>query len=394
MSPAKRFSVVVIGASHAGLGLSHKLLRLAPNVAITLISPSDEYFFNIAAPRFLVKPDALPTSRYLYNIHETFSGYPSGAFAFVKGLATSIDPSDKSVAVRTGAIDSTKLEMTTVPFDYLVIASGSTTPATLGLGSLKLPLKVTAFEDTRKAISEAQKKLQAANHIVIGGAGPLGVELAGELAEASGSNKTITLVSRTDVVLPGATVKVQKEAESLLKLKGVQILKDVAVDRVEQRSGLISNDWTVTLSTGKTIAADEYISTTGVAPNNAFIPLEFLNDDGWVNVDEHLRVVQGAESRTDIFAIGDINHHPDRLLSRVSVQAATAAFNITASIENRSQRKAYSAEAQAKMMVVPVGQSTGVGHVGGWTLWGFLVWFFKGRDFLTYKAPKFLIGKE
>lgn len=112
-----------------------------------------------------------------------------------------------------------------------------------------------------------------------------------------------------------------------------------------------------------------------------------------MNVDEQLRVVEGKTSRSDTYAVGDITCHPYRLLSRVSIQAATVASNIAASIKKDSRIAKYSAEAQRKMMVVPVGQSTGTGHFGGWTLLGCLVWFFKGKDFLTYEAPKFLRGK-
>lgn len=388
----KRVSVVVIGASHAGLAVSHKLLQKAPKASITLINPSDEYYFNIAAPRFLVKPESLPSSKYLYNIHEAFRDYPPGSFTFVKGLVTKIDYSRKSVLVITGESPPKKGDATSVAFDYLVIASGSTTPATLGQGSMKLPFKATAFEDTRKAISEAQKKLQNATRIVIGGGGPLGVELAGELAEASGSTKVINLVSKTDALLEGATDTVQKTAESLLRRKNVEILKGVAVRQVDQDPE--TKSWTVTLSTGRIITADEYISTTGVIPNSQFIQKSFLNQDGWVNVDDQLRVVEDGTSRSDTYAVGDITCHPYQLLSRVSLQGATVAANIAASIRNDTRPATYSAEAQKKMMVVPVGQSTGTGHLGGWTLCGCLVWFFKGKDFLTYKAPKFLQGKE
>lgn len=390
MAP-NRVSVVVIGASHAGLGVSHKLLQKAPKASITLINPSDEYYFNIATPRFLVKPESLPSSKYLYNILESFRDYPAGSFTLLKGLATKIDYSRKSVLVITGESPSKKGDATSVAFDYLVIASGSTTPATLGQGSMKLPFKVTAFEDTRKAISEAQKKLQNARRIVIGGGGPLGVELAGELAEASGSTKVITLVSKTEALLEGATNTVQKTAESLLRRKNVEILKDIAVRRVDQDPE--TKSWTITLSTGQIITADEYISTTGVIPNNQFIQKRFLNEDGWVNVDDQLRVVEDGTSRSDTYAVGDITCHPYRLLSRVSLQGTTVAVNIAASIRNDTRLATYSAEAQKKMMIVPVGQSTGTGHLDGWTVWGSLVWFFKGKDFLTYKAPKFLRGK-
>ncbi len=389
---SNRVTVAVIGASHAGLAVSHKLLRQAPRVSITLINPSDEYYFNIAAPRFLVKPESLPPNKYLLNIRESFSGYPRDSFTFVKGLVTDIDYLNKSVRVNTGDNFSKKSHGTSVAFDYLVIASGSTTPATLGQGSLKLPFKATAFEDTRKAIAEAQARLQLATKIVIGGAGPLGIELAGELAEASGSKKTITLVSKTSPLLGDATETVQRTAESLLRRKNIQILKNATVDQAQQDPE--TKSWRVTLSTGQTIAADEYISTTGVTPNNEFIPRRFLNQDGWVNVDEHFRVVEDGTSRSDIYAVGDITCHPYRLLSRVPLQAATAASNIAASIAKDTRLVAYSAEAQKKMLVVPVGQSTGTGHLGGWTLWGCVVWFFKGKDFLTGEAPKFLRGQR
>ncbi|PCG89700.1 FAD-dependent pyridine nucleotide-disulfide oxidoreductase [Penicillium occitanis (nom. inval.)] len=388
---SKRVSVIVIGASHAGLAVSHKLLRQAPKASITLINPSDEYYFNISAPRFLVKPRSLLPNQYLYNISETFTEYPSGSFNFVKGLVTKIDYSNKSVLVATSEKSTTESDVISILFDYLVIASGSTTPATLGQGSLKLPFKATPFEDTRKAISEAQKKLEVAKRIVIGGAGPLGVELAGELAEAS-AEKIITLVSKSSSLLEGATETVKRTAESLLRRKNVEILKNVTVDQVQEDPETTS--WMVTLSNGRIITADQYISTTGVIPNNKFIPTSFLNHDGWVNVDERLRVVEDGTSRSDTYAVGDITCLPYRLLSRVSLQGATVASNIAADIAQDARIATYSADAQKKMMVVPVGQSTGTGHLGRWTLCGFLVWLFKGKDFLTYKAPKFLRGKE
>lgn len=231
---SKRVSVFVIGASHAGLGVSHKLLRQNSKVSVTLINPSDEYYFSISAPRFLVKPESIPPSKYLYNIPETFNKYPDGCFTFVKGLATKIDYTNKSVLVTKLENYSTKGDVISITFDYLVLASGSTTPATLGQGSLKLPFKATAFEDTRDAISEAQKKLEAATRIVIGGAGPLGVEFAGELAEAPGSKKIITLVSKTHSLLADGTKAIQRTAESLLRRKDVEILKNVTVNQVEQ----------------------------------------------------------------------------------------------------------------------------------------------------------------
>lgn len=387
---SKRVSVIVIGGSHAGLAVSQKLLRQTPKAAITLISPSDEYYFNIAAPRFLVKPQSLLPSKYLYSIPDAFREYPEGSFTFVKGLVTKIDYTTKSVAVVLSAGSTAAATASSYNFDYLVIASGSSTPATLGQEGVRLPFKVTAFEDIRKAIYEAQAKLTGAQRVVVGGAGPLGIEIAGELAEAPGFKK-VTLVSRSDVLLEGATAPMQRRAMSLLKWKNVDVLTGTTVDGAEYESR--TQTWKVKLSSGKTYIADAYIAATGTIPNNEFIPKDYLNSQGWVNVDEQLRVVKNGVSRSDTYAVGDITCHPYRLLSRVSLQGQTVALNIAAAIEQSSRIITYSTEVQKKMLVVPVGESTGTGHLGGWTLFGCLVWFFKGRDFLTYEAPKFLRGQ-
>ncbi|KAL2867591.1 NAD(P)/FAD-dependent oxidoreductase [Aspergillus lucknowensis] len=393
---SKLVSVIVVGGSHAGLAVSQKLLRQTRRVKVTLINPSDEYYFNISAPRFLVKPESLPQSKYLYSIPDAFRDYPGDRFNFVKGLVTKIDYATKSVSV---ALDANSSATTTTPtptatsfrFDYLVIASGSTTPATLGQSGVRLPFKTTAFEDTRKAIHQAQETLSAAKTILIGGAGPLGVELAGELAEVAGP-KTITLVSRSSELLEGATAPVQRKALLLLRQRNVDVLTGASVLAAVHEAH--TQTWKVKLSTGRTYTVDAYVATTGTTPNNTFIPKSFLNAQGWVNVDSQLRVLEDGISRSDTYALGDITCHPYRLLSRVPLQGETVAANIVEAIEKRGQVRTYSPEAQKKMMVVPVGQSTGAGHVGGWTLFGCLVWYFKGRDFLTYKAYSFLRGEE
>lgn len=115
---------------------------------------------------------------------------PGTPAANLKGLVNKIDYSTKSVSVVTPA-DSTADTASSYGFDYLVSASGSTTPATTGV---KLPFKAIASKDTRQAIHEALEKLGNSRTTVIGGAGPLRVEIAGELAEAPGSKK-VTLVS-------------------------------------------------------------------------------------------------------------------------------------------------------------------------------------------------------
>jgi NADH dehydrogenase FAD-containing subunit len=70
-----------------------------------------------------------------------------------------------------------------VDYDYLVIASGSSTLSTLGKASDVAPFKHTGNNDIQSSIKTAQHEIAAAKSIVIAGAGPAGIEFAGEIAD-------------------------------------------------------------------------------------------------------------------------------------------------------------------------------------------------------------------
>lgn len=51
------------------------------------------------------------------------------------------------------------------------------------------------------------------------------------------------------------------------------------------------------------MTCDVYLPTTGLVPNSQYLPIEMLNKDGFVVVDENLNV-QGTK---EIFAVGDVS---------------------------------------------------------------------------------------
>lgn len=57
------------------------------------------------------------------------------------------------------------------------------------------------------------------------------------------------------------------------------------------------------LSSGEKLVTDLAIPTFGLVPNSSYVPKKFLNTNGYVVVDEHLKV-KNAES---VWAIGDIS---------------------------------------------------------------------------------------
>ncbi|KAL4777190.1 hypothetical protein BDW60DRAFT_221133 [Aspergillus nidulans var. acristatus] len=371
-------SVVIIGASFAGIPIAHTLLKELPVVKVTLINPSPTFYFTIAAPRILAKPDAFARDQYLLPIENEFSRYPKHSFSFVQGRASAIDISAKTVSVE----DSER-----IAFDYLVIASGSTTASTKGADGIPIPFKQSNSGNMENLIQNAQASIETAKSIVIGGAGPVGVELAGEIAEAArqhGRTVNITLVSATTRILPMLKPAGSTKAEEMLSSIGVKVMKNTRVSSAVQEP--VSRLWTVMLDKGKKIIADLYIATTGVLPNNEFIPAELLDDNGWVIVDEELRVKGKRESAPlPIFAAGDITNNPMRLSFKAQEQAAIVASNLKAEILGHGKRKSYN-QGDKIMMVVPVGSTGGTGLIFGWTPWSSMVKIVKGKDFLISKA--------
>ena len=55
--------VVVIGGSFGGIGVAQKILAAIPNVKVTLINTSKDWYFNIAAARILGKPKSTPLEK-------------------------------------------------------------------------------------------------------------------------------------------------------------------------------------------------------------------------------------------------------------------------------------------------------------------------------------------
>ena len=389
MAPAK---VVIIGASGAGLTAAHALLKDTPGVQVILINPSTLYYWNIAAPRIVAKPAAFKPEQYLLPIKDGFAQYPAESFEFIAGSVTAIDAATKTVTVSLTSSDDT----TTVSFDYLLIASGTTTPATTGaITGTSIPFKSTGRDDIRETIQTAQKAISEAKSVVIAGGGPVGVEVAGEIAEAAaqgGQKVSITLVSMTDRVLDVLKPSASSAAARYLKQKKVKVLTATRVERVEASSEA-PKSWTVFLNTGERLTADLYIPTTGTIPNNSFVPTEFLNRDGWVKVNKELRVQSSSSSSLPIYAAGDITTNSMRLLMKAHEQAKVAAANIKADIVGHGERKTYN-QGDSVMMVVPVGGAGGTGQVFGFVLFSLMVRFIKGRDYFISKAAGLVTGKS
>lgn len=186
--------------------------------------------------------------------------------------------------------------------------------------------------------------------------------------------------------MPALKKAASQRAEDILTEKGVKLVRARKVVRSTQDA--TSGKWKVDLDDGQTMEADVYISTTGVVPNNKFIPSQYLDSKGWVSVDSEMRVM----GSTSIYAIGDITSHSARLLLKAQEQIPVVACNLKADIMGQGKRKRYTADDKV-MMIVPVGSSSGTGQMFGMVPWGKLVAMIKGKDFFVSKAKE-MIGMK
>ncbi|RAL14100.1 NAD(P)/FAD-dependent oxidoreductase [Aspergillus homomorphus CBS 101889] len=403
-------TIIIIGASVAGLPIAHAVLKNnrhktpKAKAKVILINPSRDFYWMIAAPRILSNPDAFTKAQYLVPIEPGFAIYPREEFEFVHGYAIALDTSAKSVSVSLS--NSNTNATTEYTYTHLVIASGSTTPSSIAGSATPTPLypfkppppppstnQPEAGVELGELIATAQERIATAKRITIGGAGPIGVETAGELAEIE-SKPAITLISGTERLLPSLSPGASAAAEAQLLARGVYIVKGVKVvgftpSSSESESGK-DGGGTVTLSDGTTLDTDVYIPTTGVLPNNGFLPAEILDKDGWVRVDDQLRV-PGLEG---VWAAGDITAHPARLAQSAVAQARVVAGNLVRVIngDEGGKRKVY-APPGTPLMVVPIGNGGGTGQLFfGWVPWAWVVWLAKGRDYFIGKAKSAVLG--
>jgi len=193
----------------------------------------------------------------------------------------------------------------TLTYDQLVLATGARTHRSCDVES---PWKAAGtHEETLALLRDTSSRIAAASHIVVAGAGPTGVEVAGELAFEFGkaapaaSKKEIVLLASGDQILSGDSVASNARGE-LAKL-GVTVRTDSVVDAVRAAP---DGKTEVLLQDGSIIMTDLYLPATGLVPNSEYVDKKYLDDKNLVKVDGYFRV----PDTSGVWALGDIVSKP------------------------------------------------------------------------------------
>jgi NADH dehydrogenase FAD-containing subunit len=249
-----------------------------------------------------------------------------------------------------------------IPFDYLVIATGS---------SYAFPGKIAETQGS-KAIglyNNLQEKIQQAQKILIVGGGPVGVELAGEIA-TDFPEKDITLVHSQPTLLQPKVFQDKMYTRLKEKLEKFNI-KIILNDTIEfpknkdtQQVNYIEGTKTyVTEKNKRNIVADLTFVCTGARVNNKSIlngPLKTkINyQTGRLIVNNYLQV-DGFEN---IFAIGDISDKEEKFVHLALDQAGYVAKLIPLIEKKKPYPKEYEIHLYPAMFL-SLGRNGGIGQL-------------------------------
>jgi len=272
--------VVVIGGGHAGFACAKQLAETQSDITITVISDKEYLDFNFGSPRGIVDPES--TTERCFPLKE--------ALAFVS----------KDIKFKCAQVESvTKTEVIVknceerIPFDAAVLCTG----ASYGEMPWKAPVGEKKWQDWVENVKGWHNKAEAAKHIVVAGAGIVGVEVAAELgAKYKDTDKKITLVG----TFLRQTPSLAGHCSSVLESYGVHLMPGRTGDWHEGDKKVKIGD--------KEIECDLLLPCTGLKFNSGMMDEHFTDAVSKTNKRVHCKDTLAVDhpGAANIFACGDI----------------------------------------------------------------------------------------
>lgn len=296
--------VVIIGAGFGGIELAKSLKN--KEVEVILV---DKHNYHTFQPlMYQVATGSLEADSIAFSVRKNFEGQKN--FRFRIAEVQSIHPEKSTIGTTIGDI----------AYDYLVIATGSTTNffGNKEIEQHALPMK--SIPEALNLRSSVLQNLEAALLLptkeerepyltfVLVGAGPTGAELAGSLAEIRNfilnkdypelnkQEMKVYLVDFMPKVLANMSEQASKKAKSFLEEMDVEVLTGV---KVEAYDGDV-----ISFEGGRKIKTKNVIWSAGVmGVVLEGIPKEQIARGNRISTDEINRVI----GLNNVFAIGDVS---------------------------------------------------------------------------------------
>lgn len=326
-------TVAVVGGGYGGAAVAK---ALDPEAEVVLIDPRDAFVNAAGSLRALTQPD------WAANMFFPFDTLLSRG-RVIRDRAVSVDPG--GVTLASGR---------RVQADYLVLATGSSYayPAKPAADSVS-----QALEDLRRS----HKELAGAARVLIVGAGPVGLELAGEIKEVW-PHKRVTIVDPADQLLPGFAPDLRDDLRRQLDERDIEVRLGTRLAASPAAEAGRAGTFTVATTGGAALTADIWFRAHGVRINSGYLTdgrLTTLTAQGQVPVTETL-TVQGYDH---VYAIGDITDVAEAKMAGYAMQhAEVVAKNITAQLRGEQPTATYQPLPHPTILL-PLGLRGGVGQL-------------------------------
>ncbi|MFB4318093.1 NAD(P)/FAD-dependent oxidoreductase [Actinomadura sp. 21ATH] len=324
-------TVVIVGGGYGGVAVAKELDEVAD---VVLVEPRDAFVHNAAALRGLVDPQW--TDRLF--------------FPYEKLLARG-----RVVRDRAASVDGTTVTLGSgerIEADYVVLATGSGYP---------FPAKFEIEDSTaaKAAVRAAHGELAGAGRVLLLGAGPVGLELAGEIKHAW-PDKAVTLVDPAGELMGAFPDEFRDELRRQLAALGIEVLLGTGLAGDPPSRPGTAEAFTVTTADGAEISADLWFRCFGVAPQTGYLNGELAEarrGDGFVEVTPELRVA-GQER---VFALGDITAVPEaKTAANAGRHAEVVAANVRALLRGAPADGTYAPA--GPMIAMPLGPEAGLSY--------------------------------
>ena len=370
--------VVIIGGGFAGLAAAKGLEN--QELQVVLIDKHNYHTFQPLL--YQVATGGLEPDSIAFPLRKRFNDIDN--FYFRLAEVTTIDAERKLIHSSIGSLD----------YDYLVIATGSTTnffgntnieKFTMEMKSIPQSLNIRSLilENFEEALltSDLEERRKLMNFVIVGG-GPTGVELAGALAEMKKGilpkdypdldirMMKINLIQSSDCILKGMSEKASEKAEDFLIKLGVDVWKNL---RVLNYDG----------ETVSTNGEDHFKSSTVIWA--AGVKGEYIQGlDAECVIERAARYKVDSFNRvtpyTNVFAIGDVacmeterfpKGHP--MMAQPAIQQGRLlAKNILAELKGK-QLKPFKYNDKGAMATI--GRNKAVVDLPKWKFQGVFAWF-------------------
>lgn len=244
-------------------------------------------------------------------------------------------------------------------YDYLVIATGGTTPMDLVAGSKDYAIPFRTLQDAyrlRERLGQLEHSDVDKIRVAIVGGGYSGVELACKLADCLGERGKLRLIERGDTILKTSPEFNREAAKAVLEEKRVWLDLETEVEGIEADTISLRYKGQV-----DTIPVDIVLWTVGnqVSDFIQALPLKH-SSQGLLATTTTLQVVD----RPEIFALGDVADCKDVTGQQIPATAQSAfqqsdycALNIGASLTGKPLSP-FRYQALGEMMALGVDKAT------------------------------------